>query len=165
MKTASVAFVRTQGNALCVCVRVCVCVCVCVAGRGGVDLISLGVTSYRTYLTWVTVSAQTLLLAPLRSFPGSRCRRSGYQGGIMLGATPHCVWLQISLRLQPVTQVLVGKDKERDRKGSRDSQSALRYPKARRQVGPRGPQDLPCPGPSSSGLRGDAAPEHEAALS
>ena len=55
MKMASVAFVRTQGNAL------CVCVCVCVAGRGGVDLISLWVTSYRTYLTWVTVSAQTLL--------------------------------------------------------------------------------------------------------
>ena len=163
MKTASVAFVRTQGNALCVCVRVCVCVCV--AGRGGVDLISLGVTSYRIYLTWVTVSAQTLLLAPLRSFPGSRCRRSGYQGGIMLGATPHCVWLQISLRLQPVTQVLVGKDKERDRKGSRDSQSALRYPKARCPVGPRGPQDLPCSGPSSSGLCGDSAPEHVAALS
>ena len=37
MKTASVAFVRTQGNALCV----CVCVCVCVCGReggGGFDL-------------------------------------------------------------------------------------------------------------------------------
>lgn len=58
---------------------------------------------------------------------------------ITLGATPHWVWLQISFRLQPMTQFLVGKNKEREEKGTKNSQSALSYPKAGHLVSLRGP--------------------------
>ena len=58
---------------------------------------------------------------------------------ITLGATPHWVWLQISFNLQPMTQFLVGKNKEREGQGTKNSQSALSYPKAGHLVSPQGP--------------------------
>ena len=64
---------------------------------------------------------------------------------ITLGATPHWVWLQISLRLLLMTQFLVGKNREREKAPKIPSQLSV-IPKQVTWLAPGGRRTCPAHG-------------------